>query len=174
MDNPNWYALYTRPAQEAWAAVNLRNQSIETLAPQRLVRMKNGGGKFVNIPKPLFPRYIFACFNLDSHCRSVRSTRGVHSIVSFDEGPAIVPAFVIDEIQSRLDSNGILQGDQSLYKHGERVRVTRMGALNGVEAAFDSYLSDQERVLLLMTWMGRDKLMPFDVAEIEPLSYASA
>src|SRR5215208_2764465 len=87
-DNYLWYVICTHPRQEDRAESNLIAWSVETFAPQIKKKQYNQfTGVAIQLPKPLFPRYIFARFKLNEMLHKVRYTRGVHSVVGFGAGP---------------------------------------------------------------------------------------
>ena len=151
-----WYCLNTRPQQEQRAIENLRNQRIESLLPlTRQRRVTDYTDRVLTLP--LFPRYVFARFDLDRNYRSVSSTRGVKSIVTIGELPATVPDEVIDELMARMDSDGFTQTDDGLIvsgialRSGDKVIGTELaGAWYGCEGIFQSCEKGRVRVLMEM------------------------
>lgn len=113
-----WLLLYTKARAESWAEINLRKQGFATLLPR--VRQGDGYG-------PLFPRYVFVGAPAGSDFRSARSTRGVLYVVQCGERPARVPAEVIDDIQARMDEQGVVELESTrvdpLFARRERERV---------------------------------------------------
>ena len=85
-----WYVVYTLPNYEQRADSNLRAWHLETFAPKIKARRVNPfNGVSIYVTRPLFPRYIFARFNLNALMHKVRFTRGVSNVVSFG---GLVPA----------------------------------------------------------------------------------
>lgn len=148
-DVARWYLIYTNPKQEDRASQNLLAGGIETLAPlMKARRHKPFTGEPFAVVKPLFPRYIFARFDLNSAYHKVRFTRGVHSLVVFGGGPAIVDDEIIDFIKSRVGSDGLVRINDGL-KSGDPV-VVREGPFKGVTGVFEREMQDPERVRVLL------------------------
>ena len=77
----SWYAIQTKPRQEAIAQLHLQRQRFETYLPQILLR-KCKRDKWTKIVEPLFPRYLFIHIDPDeNNLAPVRSTRGVTGLV---------------------------------------------------------------------------------------------
>ncbi|HID55290.1 TPA: hypothetical protein EYP37_02085 [Candidatus Poribacteria bacterium] len=146
-----WFVVYTKPRKERWAEDNINRIGFETFLP----RYERGG-----VEKPLFPRYLFVRFDPDSDPSwpSIRYARGVVRIVSFGENgtPTPVPEAVIEEIKSRQDDRGLIRLGRlpSDPKEGDRVRIAD-GPFKGLEGIFAEDLKDGERVIVLLSLMGR-------------------
>jgi hypothetical protein len=115
----NWILLYTKPRAEAWAEINLRKEGLTTLLPR--VRQRTGFGA-------LFPRYVLAGRPEQETPALLRSAIGILYVVHGDDGPALVPGDVIQELHSRMDERGIVSLDtsasmDSLFSPSRRARV---------------------------------------------------
>src|SRR6266478_5284850 len=102
-DRLQWYVIKTQPKQEPRAECNLRAWGINTFHPkisERCISPFTGLTSYV--VKPLFSRYIFAQFDVNSTYRRVCFTRGVHSVVNFGGDPLSVDDEIIKLIQSRV------------------------------------------------------------------------
>ena len=85
-----WYAVQTKPRQEAVAELHLQRQHFETYLPKILVR-KHRRDKWTKVVEPLFPRYLFVRLDPDENSLSpVRSTKGVAGPVRFGRTAAAV------------------------------------------------------------------------------------
>lgn len=143
----NWYAVNTKPHQEDLAELTLQRLGVETFCPQ-LKQNKAIGQRRLTVTDPLFPGYLFARFDLDTHYRAVNYARGVRKVVSFGPDPAIVDADMIETIKSRLE-DGYVTVQRPLFTPGQAVRIQE-GPLEGLEAIFVQEMSDQQRVVLLL------------------------
>ena len=84
-----WYVVHTHLKQEERTSSNLGTLQLETLAPRLRVKKYNQfTGQLIRIAKPLFPSYIFARFKFNEVYHRIRFTRGVHSLVLFNNTPA--------------------------------------------------------------------------------------
>jgi transcriptional antiterminator RfaH len=143
----HWYAISTKPHQERLAEANLQKLGLETFCPllkeHRIIRRKPQ-----TTVNPLFPGYMFARFNLDSHYRAVMYARGVRRVVSFGPEPAIVDAGMIEAIKSRLHEGYLLAPVQQ-FKPGQLVRILN-GPLHGLEAVFEKTMTGSQRAVILL------------------------
>lgn len=123
IDN-QWLLVYTHSGKESLAVANLNNQKIETFCPVEYVERPNGVGRKKTVERPLFPRYVFARFDLDSLYRPVRSTRGVHSLVRFGDEPVTVTDADIEIIRYQLAQPiGSEQPAEYLYAVGRMLEI---------------------------------------------------
>jgi transcriptional antiterminator RfaH len=98
---------------------------------------------------PLFPRYLFAKFDLRERYFDVKYLPGVGGLVSAGAEPLTVPPLVVDEIKRR-SVDGIVKPDEDPLKNGDYVRVIE-GPFRDFEAIFERYLSSPERVAILLS-----------------------
>jgi len=142
-----WYVVNTRPHQENVVARNLMRYGVETFSPQirneRVIRRIRR-----TVVSPLFSGYLFAKFNLNTHCRAVSYAHGVRRLVAFGQVPAVVDEEIIDSIKSRAP-NGYVQIHSPVFKSGQTVRI-QAGPLQGLEAIFEQEMNDHQRSLLLL------------------------
>ena len=147
--SPQWYAIHTHPKQEDRAESNLRAWNVETFAPRckslRRSQFRKEPSYYV---KPLFSRYIFARFSAPEMLGKVRYTRGVHSIVSVGETPAVIDEELISLIQSRRDPAGFVRLEEEI-KSGDEVLVNH-GPFSGFVGVFERRMKDSERVAILL------------------------
>jgi transcriptional antiterminator RfaH len=148
-DTLRWYVVHTHPKQEDRTGSNLRTWGIETLTPKLQVEKYNEfSGKVSHLAKPMFPGYIFSRFNYEQVFHRVRYTRGVHSLVSFNNKPALVDDEIVRLLQSQIGDDGFVKtvdqlepGDEVVIKHG------RFKDFYGV---FEGGISDSDRVRILL------------------------
>lgn len=147
--DPAWYVIHTNPRQEDRTAGNLKAWNVETFSPQiRAWRYNQFTGERIDMIKPLFPRYLFAKFDLEHFYHKVRYTRGVNSVVTFTDHPARVDDDIIALIKSRIVSDGFVKVGSDL-KPGDRV-VIKDGPLKNLSGIFESEMSDSDRVVVLL------------------------
>ncbi len=156
-----WYAVNTKPQHERVAELSLQKLGVETFYPQ-LKQRKVIRRRAETRIGPLFPRYLFARFQLDTHYRAVTYARGVRNIVTFGTLPATVEDEIIEGIRARLH-DGYLTVPAPSFMPGEIIRI-QTGPLQGLEAVFVREMSDHERVVLLLrrlTYQAR-VVLPFE------------
>lgn len=137
-----WYAVQTRPCQEKRASDNLNAWGIETLAPCLPRRA-------APFPRPLFPSYIFARFDVAKMLHNVHFTRGVSNVVSFGGKPAIILDEIIATIRNRVDDHGSITREIVQLKTGDPVLIAA-GPLQNLKGVFERELPDGERVRILL------------------------
>jgi transcriptional antiterminator RfaH len=145
-----WYVVSTKPRQELRAASNLLAWNVETFYP----RLKRAGGarrgdEPVQLPRPLFPGYIFARFDADAMLNKVRFTRGVNGVVCFGDRAAPVEDAVIEIIRRRQDESG-----QVVIGEGPRAAPPTGGPLMSFAAMFERPHGERERVEILLATVG--------------------
>jgi len=154
-----WYVVRTKPRQERMADFHLRQLSVETFLP--LLKLETEGRRQEkNGVMPLFPRYLFARFELTENYRAVSFSRGVSNIVEFGLKPAEVSEGLIDSIKSRM-VDGYITPTCERFHHGQIVQITG-GPLVGLEAVFVKELKEQHRVMLLLRALGLSATLTMD------------
>jgi transcriptional antiterminator RfaH len=154
-----WYVVRTKPRQERMADFHLRQLSVETFLPllkhQTTIRRQEQ-----TRIEPLFPRYLFARFELAHHYRAVHFSRGVVQIVEFGLEPAEVSEALIDGIKSRMVAGCIIPVSERCQQ-GQIVNITG-GPLSGLKAIFIKELKEQHRVMLLFRALGFSARLTMD------------
>jgi transcriptional antiterminator RfaH len=149
-DRPQWFAICTNPKQEDRAYYNLQAGSVECFYPRIQESRRNQfTGAVSLIARPLFPRYIFARFGVQSSLRQVRFTRGVLRVVSFNLTPAPIDSEVIEFLRSRVCNDGFIKLGEDL-KPGDRVRI-KDGPWGAIVGVVERTTQASERVQILLT-----------------------
>ncbi|HEX8150722.1 MAG TPA: transcription termination/antitermination NusG family protein [Pyrinomonadaceae bacterium] len=145
-----WYAIHTKPKQERRAELNLRAWNIEALAPKiRARRRGRSRGGSLYVEKPLFPRYLFARFDVKTYLHRVIFTRGVQNIVRFGDAPIPVDDQIIAIIQLRVGVDGFVQMREE-FKCGDRVMIQE-GPFQSLVGIFEGEVDEAERIRILLT-----------------------
>jgi transcriptional antiterminator RfaH len=149
LETLGWYAVHSHPKQEERASANLRAWNVETFSP----KIKKGRtNPYTHVRtferKPLFPRYIFARFDVNNALRKVLFTRGVRSVVSFGCVPARINDGIIALIQSRVAEDGLIEYKEHLTT-GDRVLI-ESGPLTNLLGIFEREVKGSDRVLILL------------------------
>jgi len=161
-----WYLAYTKPRQEQVAQVNLEQQGFEVYLPlyKKFRRTEQGT---VSVFEPMFPRYLmFRPKREGLGLSTVRSTRGVTSLVRFGFEPAFMQDELVQAIR-RLEQQreqATLQ-DMSDLRTGQRVRLKHT-ALDGLEGLVQSVSS--KRVAVLLEILGRPTVVQLEHHQLEP------
>lgn len=153
VEDRQWYVLHTRPKQEERANRNLVAWGVETLhAKLKTPGHNEFSGVATYITQPLFPRYIFAKFDVRKQLSKILFTRGVHNVVCFGDNPASVSEEIIDVIRERIDQNGVVKVSDDL-KPGDRV-VISAGPLRNLIEIFEREVKGNERSMILLIAIG--------------------
>ena len=149
-DTLGWYVVHTYPHQEDRASTNLKAWQLEILNPKLRVKKYNEfTGKVSWLAKALFPSYIFARFRLNVQYNRVRYTRGVHSLVSFNETPALVDDEIVKLVRSRIGDDGFVSMFEEL-KAGDEVMINE-GRFQNFCCVFDRVMQTSDRVRILLS-----------------------
>jgi transcriptional antiterminator RfaH len=143
----NWYAIHTKPRQEAVAQRTLAREGVETFFP-KLKRKRTIRRVRRWVTGPLFPNYIFARFDLVGSARLVKYANGVANIVSFGGKPAPVDEHILGSIRAHGQDDVVTIKPPEL-RQGDPVRIQE-GPLTGLEGIFEREVSDSERVVILL------------------------
>jgi transcriptional antiterminator RfaH len=162
-----WYAVYTQPRNEERAQDHLLRQGFDVFLPRYLKR-RSHARRVTVVPMPLFPRYLFVSFDpSQQRWRAIRSTRGVIGLVSNGDTPVPVPSDVVSEIERRRDADGYVVLARHLdLKRGMRIRIDS-GPFAATEAIFEAK-RDDERVIALLTLMGREVVVQLPIRAVAP------
>lgn len=146
-----WFLAQLKPNSARIAERNLNRQGFATFLPLEDMTQKRGG-KFVTIPKPLFPGYIIVAFDAGRGLwRKINSTQGVTKLVSFGREPAPVPLDLVSQLMLRCDSTGKLLPPK-LLKPGDQVAITKGPFANFIAEV--ERIAPDRRVWVLMDIMG--------------------
>jgi len=153
-----WYCVRARPKAEHLAALNLRGYANldEVFCPRIRFERATRRGK-VWFVEALFPGYLFARFDLARDLRTVRAATGVTGVLHFaDRYPSIDPRF-IDDLRTEFpeDGDGVRVISPELQA-GDEV-VLSAGAMAGLKTIVTRLVPGQERVRILLDWLGQER-----------------
>jgi len=161
-----WFCLRSHPKREHIAAAQLRQDpEIEVFLPRvRYKRCTCFGPVWTT--EALFQNYLFARFDPESCLRRVRNAHAVRGIVRFGDRYPTIPAAVIEELRIASGPNEIcLVGDS--FNPGNLVRIAG-GPFHGLEAVVIRAMPGQQRVALLLDFLGRQTAVELDGACLVP------
>ena len=144
-----WYAMHSKPRKEALLWEQLRIRKIEAYHPCICVQPVNPRARK---EKSYFPGYVFVRVDLEHvNWSYLQWMPGATGLVSFDGQPASVPDALIRAIRHRVEEINAGGGEQlEGLKRGDLV-VIQGGLFDGYQAVFDTKLSGNERVRVLLT-----------------------
>jgi transcriptional antiterminator RfaH len=160
-----WYAVQTKPRQEAIAELHLQRQHFETYLPRVLLR-KCRRAKWTKVVEPLFPRYLFLHVDPDeSSLAPVRSTQGVAGLVRFGHSLKPVPDSIIDYLrQTENPDTHQHHAEDWPHRSGDAVQVLD-GPFKGLTGVFQ-VATAADRALLLIDLLGRQNSVDVAMATI--------
>jgi len=145
----SWYVVHTRPRQEERTNSNLLTLGIETLNPKLRVNKYNEfTGALIPLVRSLFPGYIFARFAFSEFYQRVKFTRGVHSLICFNNEPTRVDEEIIGLVRSRLGNDGLVKTTDD-FNAGDEV-IIKEGRFKNLCGVFEREMSDTDRVQVLL------------------------
>ena len=148
-DQPTWFVVCTNAKQEDRAYNNLHAWGVECFNPKiKAYRRNQFTGVATQMPKPLFPRYIFARFSISRSLHKISFTRGVQRVVSSDDKPTPIDDEVIALLQARVDNDGFLRVGEPL-KPGDKVRV-KDGPWKALVGVVEREHKSNERIMILL------------------------
>jgi transcriptional antiterminator RfaH len=156
----SWYAMRSKPNKEDFLAGQLESHGVEVYFPRIRVTPVNPRSRKM---RPYFPNYLFVRVDLDViNVSDLRWMPGASGLVSFDGKPASVPDFLIAAVQRQVDHlNASARNLTDGLKAGDSV-IIQDGPFAGYEAIFDTHLSGQERVRVLLNLLQR-RQMPLEL-----------
>jgi transcription elongation factor/antiterminator RfaH len=157
----SWYAMRSKPNKEEFLAGQLQAHGVDLFYPALRVKPVNPRSRKV---RPYFPNYLFVHVDLDVvNVSELRWMPGASGLVSFDGEPASVPDLLIAAVKRQIDQhNASLLEQTSNFQQGDLVEI-QDGPFAGYEAVFDTQLSGQDRVRVLLNLLQRRQL-PVEIA----------
>jgi len=162
-----WYAVQTKPKKEAEATSYLSIKGLEVFNPL-IETFLPRNGKIEKAWKSLFPNYFFVRFDLDQSYSLVRWARGVKKVLGYGAYPIPVSNDVIDLIRQRTDGNGVVR-KTGHFGHDDLIRI-KSGPLKELLGIFDRWVSDGERVRVLLKLVGYQPVVELHYSLLEKVA----
>jgi transcriptional antiterminator RfaH len=173
--NPNtsneaeWFCVRTQTKREHIAASHLADlDGIEVFCPRLRYRKATRRGKIWWI-EALFPGYLLAKFNLLESERAVTFCHGVRGLVRFGSEIPPVPEPFIQRLRSQLaEQAGYEDSTLTLspsIENGDEIEVAT-GPLRGLKGTVVAVSSAQDRVKILLEFLGRPQTIDLDLFSI--------
>jgi transcriptional antiterminator RfaH len=143
-----WYLIHTKSGQERKVRDRLTVELPGLFLPLLKTRIRRWQ-RLVESIVPLFPCYLFACFDMESQYRRVRYTPGVRQVLHTSGELLIVARSIIEVLKDRC-IGGVIETHQPALTRGQRVQVVD-GPFCGFDAIFEGYLPGRERVRILLS-----------------------
>lgn len=166
---PIWYVVHTHPKQEDRTSENLIAWGVETLTPKLQVKKYNQfTGKLTELVKPFFPGYIFTRFRFNELYHKIRFTRGVHSLICFNNKPIPVDDEIINLVRSNIGGDGFVKEFEQLHA-GDQV-VINDGRFQNFCGVFEREMPDTDRVRVLLNTVSFQAHIVVDRALVKKVS----
>ena len=166
--NMNWYVIQTKPKKEEEAKSYLSIKGLEIFGPL-IENFSARNGKITKELKPLFPGYIFGKFDLEQDYSLVRWGRGVKKILGLGGNyPTPVGEAVVEIIKKRTDQHGVVRKAYH-FKANDTVRV-KSGPLKDLLGIFERWVSDSERVRILLNLIGYQPAVEMHYSMVEKVA----
>jgi len=153
--------MRSKPNKENFLADQLQAHGVEVFFPTLRVNPVNPRSRKI---RSYFPNYLFVHVDLDEiNVSDLRWMPGASGLVSFDGEPASVPDLLIAAIKKQVELfNETVKDQQKNFQHGDSVLI-QDGPFAGYEAVFDTHISGQDRVRVLLNLLQR-RQMPVEIA----------
>jgi transcriptional antiterminator RfaH len=162
-----WYVIQTKPKKEGEANSYLSTKGVEIFSPL-IESFTTRNGRMSKELKPLFPGYIFGKFDLEQNYPLVRWGRGVKKVLGFGGYPTSISDEVVEVIKERTDTQGIVRIKQK-FKPNDLVRI-KTGPLKDLLGIFERWVSDNERVRVLLNLIGYQPAVEIHYSMIEKVA----
>jgi transcriptional antiterminator RfaH len=165
-----WHVIHTKVREEFRALENLQNQGFEVFLPTCQVQKKLQG-KIKLATEPLFSRYLFIRLSVvSSNWFSIRSTRGVASLLRFgiSTDPVVIPDPIIECLRQRCALEEPLY---ELFKPGEMLEITN-GPFKGLFGFFEKLQTLPDglsRAMLLVEVLGSVQKLQIQLPQLKKL-----
>lgn len=158
-----WFCLRSQPKHEHIAAARLRQGGFEAFSPRiRFKRATRRGPVWVT--EALFPCYLFAKFNWLESAREVHHSHAIAGIVHFGAKWPTIPEETILDLRKAVGEQELCVVDDSLSP-GDEITISG-GVFHGLQAVVTQVKPAQERVRVLLEFLGRQTTAEIGAKEI--------
>ena len=163
----NWYVIQTKPKKEEEAKSYLSTKGVEVFSPliETFLLKK---GRMNRELKPIFPGYIFGKFDLDHNYALVRWAKGVKKVLGFGGYPTPISDEAVEVIRERTDTHGIVRLKYH-FQPNDVIRI-KTGPLKDLLGIFERWISDSERVRILLNLVGYQPVVEIHYSMIEKVA----
>ncbi len=163
----HWYAVYVRPKHEKKALALLEQKGIEAYLPLRK-EIRQWADRKKEVHEPLIRGYLFVQIDIRKYY-DVLVVPGVISFVIFDQQPAVIPDYQIEDLKIFLSQvNAPVEVSNQKLRKGQLVRITD-GPFAGAIAEINQ-LRGKTRLLVRMQALGCVVHTVVETVQMEPVS----
>lgn len=164
-EQPQWYAVHTRPKHEKRVAAELSQKGIANFLPL-VTEVHRWSDRKKKVELPLFSCYLFVNIAPSAEWRvSVLSTGGVLHFVGPNNQGIPVPDSQIDQVRKLLESK-VPFSHHPFLKIGQRVRI-RGGCLDGMEGVLSAQ-NGANRLVVSVDGIHRALAISLEGYDVEP------
>jgi transcriptional antiterminator RfaH len=162
-----WYCVRTHARREHVAAAQLRQcPGIEVFLPCIRYERPTRSAR-IWTTEALFQNYLFARCDLACRGRRIRHAHAVRDVVRFGSRCPIIPDRVIEELRSAMGQKDTRVVANS-FDPGETVRIAG-GPFHDLEAVVIRAMPSQQRVAVLLNFLGRQTTVEIDDTQLMPI-----
>jgi transcriptional antiterminator RfaH len=114
--------------------------------------------------EPLFPGYLFASFNLGHSLRKIHYCQGVSTVVHFGQYWPTIPAAALQQMRDLIGGDGIKDLKEP-FQPGDPIEVLD-GPFRGVEAIVSRVVPAQQRICVLLEFLGRQAMVQLELKDV--------
>jgi transcriptional antiterminator RfaH len=148
-----WYCLRSQPKHEHIAAAHLRLLEGLTVFCPRIKFKRPTRRGLVWVTEAMFPGYLFARFQLVEMHLKVRYAHGVSGIVCFADRYPTIEEEALAQLRGEVGTAEVRELRYDLSE-GDQVQIVG-GVFCGLQAVVTQIMSANERVKVLMDFLGR-------------------
>jgi len=156
-----WYCVRAQHRREALAEYSLRQgMEVECFLPR--IRYRKARQQIV---EPLFPGYLFAHFDLRVSLRKIHYCQGVSAIVHFGEQWPTILESALQQLRDLVGPEDIKDLEEPVQP-GDQVEVME-GPFRGFEAMVTRVVPAQERICVLLEFLGRQTAVQLCLTDVQ-------
>ena len=166
-----WYCALAQTKREHIAAEHLRGlEGVEVFCPRIRYRKATRRGKIWWV-EPLFPGYLLVKFKLSEMERAVTFAQGVRGLVKFGGKVPSIPESLVETLRQEVrERSQNPDGDDSfivspVLEIGDEVEIAN-GPFQGMRGAIVEVVSANERVKILLEFLGQPQAVDMDIFSI--------
>ena len=164
MTEKAWYCIHSKPkCEHIAAAILLQFEGVETYCPRIRFQRNTQRGK-VWFTEALFPSYFFARFDLPTSLRAVKHSQNVIRVVEFGGIFSTIDDAIIQAIRAEMGETDIRTVRRGVNV-GDTVELTE-GPMRGFSGLVESMLTGEDRVRILLDFLGRQTFVEMDVHQL--------
>ncbi len=159
-----WFVLRCQTKREHIAARILEGvEGVEPFCPRIRFKKATRRGKIWWV-EPLFPGYLLAKFCYPKSFRQVTGSHGVSTVLSFGDNIPQLSEEIVEEIkrQTRGESEGDIIQFAPRVEKGDEIEVSD-GPFKGLTGVVEEPLSADERVKVLIEFLGQEQVVDLDL-----------